>query len=65
MPSKFFILFSANSYQLTFLMGFKLRSKKGEIGERFAQGNGPLKGVIERGTKNDAYRTQLITKEPS
>ena len=62
MPSKFFILFSANSYQLTFLMGFKLRSKKGEIGERFAQGNGPLK---PRGTKNDAYRTQLITKEPS
>ena len=47
---------------LTFLMGFKLRSKKGEIGERFAQGNGPLK---PRGTKNDAYRTQLITKEPS
>lgn len=62
MPSKFFILFSANSYQLTFLMGFKLRSKKGEIGERFAQGNGPLK---PGGTKNDAYRTQLITKEPS
>jgi hypothetical protein len=43
-------------------MGFKLRARKGEIGERFAQRNGPLK---PRGTKNDTYRTQLITKEPS
>lgn len=62
MLSKFFILFSANSYQQTFLMGFKLRTKKGEMGERFAQENGPLK---PRGTKNDVYRTQLITEEPS